>query len=373
MLKHRWKIGRIIGIDVFVDSSWFVIFILFTWVLATSYFPERYPDWSQTLYWLLGAFTSLMLFASVLLHELSHSLVAVQQGESVRSITLFILGGVAQISGEPKQPAKEFVMALAGPFASLVMAVVFLVLSFLLETVSEPLAASAVYLAIINVALALFNLLPGFPMDGGRVLRSVIWRITGNLERATKIASRIGQAFAFLFIFLGVMQILRGVISGFWLIFIGWFLHSASVRGYSQVVFESVLKRMRAEDLMDRNFVTVPGTLSVQELVDEHILKKRERVFLVGEGGSLEGIVCLEDVKSTSREKWETTVVSEVMTPKAELEAVSPDADGSKVLQSLTARDIHQVPVIEGDKVVGIICRSDILKTIKLYSELDKR
>lgn len=372
MLKHRWKIGRIIGIDIFVDSSWFIIFILFTWVLASSYFPERYQDWSPALSWLLGVFTSLMLFASVLLHELSHSLVAVQQGEKVQSITLFILGGVAQISGEPKQPLKEFTMALAGPFASLFLAVIFLILSFLLEGISEPLSASATYLAFINVALAIFNLLPGFPMDGGRVLRSIIWKITGNLERATKVASRVGQAFAFLFIFLGVMQILRGIITGFWLIFVGWFLHSASVRGYSQVVFESVLKRMRAGDLMARDFETVSRTLSVQELIDEHILKKRERVFLVADGENLEGIVCLEDVKSLPREKWAETSVSEIMTPKQELEAVLPDADGSKVLQSLTAKDVHQVPVIEGDKIIGIICRADILRTIKLYTELNK-
>ena len=371
-MRHSWRIGRLLGIDIYVDSSWFVIFILFTWVLSTSYYPSRFPEWTPFMNWTLGALTCLLLFSSVLVHELAHSLIAIQQGEQVRRITLFILGGVAQISGEPKEPLKEFSMALAGPFTSLILAVLFWLVSFGLHGVSAPFSAAAFYLAMINVALAVFNLLPGFPMDGGRILRSILWKVTGNLQKATKIASRAGQAFAFFFIFFGILQVLRGWISGFWLVFIGWFLHSAAVRGYSQVVFESVLEGMTAQDLMDRNFETVRPDLSVQELVDEYILKKRERVFLVAEDDRLRGIVCLEDVKSLPRERWPSTSVAQAMTPEDKLESVSPHADGGRVLKSLTTKDIHQVPVMEEGRVVGIICRTDLLRTIKLHTELGK-
>jgi Zn-dependent protease/CBS domain-containing protein len=372
-MRHSWKIARIFGIDIYIDSSWFIIFILFTWVLASSYYPERFPDWSAVQNWVLGAFTSLLLFGSVLIHELSHSLVAIQHGEEVRRITLFILGGVAQIHGEPKQPLKEFVMALAGPFASLVMASLFLMLNFLLHPLSRPLAAAMFYLFMLNIALACFNLLPGFPMDGGRILRSLIWQMTGDLEKATKIASRVGQGFAFFFIFLGVLQVLNGSLSGFWLIFIGWFLHTASVRGYTQVVFDKVLKGMQAKDLMVEDLETVFGGMSVQDLVDEYILKKSERVFLVSYADKLVGIVSLEDVKSLARDNWSVTPVREIMNPIEKLQAVKPETDGNSVLKNMTANNIHQVPVMVEDKVLGIIYRADLLRTIKLHSEMGKK
>jgi Zn-dependent protease/CBS domain-containing protein len=370
-MKHSWKVGKIFGIDIHIDSSWFVIFILLTWALANSYFPRQYPDWGTLLYWMIGIFTSLSMFASVLIHELAHSVVAKAQGEEVRRITLFILGGVAQISEEPKKPWKELTMALVGPSASMVLAFGFFVMSFFMTGFSEPLKASFLYLAIINFVLAVFNLLPGFPMDGGRVLRALIWQVTGNLKKATHIASRIGQGVAFLLLFLGVFQILRNDWGGFWLIFVGWFLHSAAVRGYQQVTVESALKGVRAKDLMREDFERISGDILVQELVDKFILHKRERVFLVGEGQLLQGIVCLEDAKATPREKWAGMTVREIMTPREKLEAVSPDDDGYKILNGLTAKDIHQVPVVEEGKVMGIICRSDILRYIQLHSELD--
>jgi Zn-dependent protease len=369
-MKHSWKIGKIAGIEIHIDSSWFVIFILFTWALANSYYPQQYPDWPKGQYWLIGVFTSLLMFASVLFHELAHSLVAKAQGEEVRRITLFILGGVAQISEEPKKPWKELTMALVGPVSSMALAFGFFVMSFFLAGVSETLKASFFYLALINFILGLFNLLPGFPMDGGRVLRALIWQATGDVKKATSIASKAGQGVAFLLIFLGVFQILRGNLGGFWLIFVGWFLHSAAIRGYQQVTMESALKGVRAKELMREDFERISGDMLVKELVENYILHKRERVFLVEDGGSLRGIVCLEDVKATPREKWPDTTVAEIMTPKDKLEAVSPFDDGNSILKSLTAKDIHQVPVVEGGKVMGIICRSDVLRYIKLRSDL---
>jgi len=369
-MRHAWRVGKIFGIDINIDSSWLIIFILFTWVLAATYFPQNYPDWPQSLYWLMGVFTSLLVFASVLIHELSHSLVAMKQGERVRGITLFILGGVAQITEEPKEPLKEFTMALVGPLSSLAIAFVFLVFSFFLRGLSEPLYASALYLAIINTILAFFNLLPGFPMDGGRILRSILWKITGSLRKATRIASLAGQGFAFFFVFIGILQILRANLSGLWLILIGWFLHSAAVRGYNQVMVQTMLKGVKAGDLMTKDFKTVASDVNVQDLVDNFILKEKERVFLVKDDGTLKGIVCLEDVKSVSREKWSTSRVADIMTPREKLEAVSLDTDGSQILNSLNTRDIHQVPVMKGEEIAGIICRTDILRFIQFRTEL---
>lgn len=369
-MKYAWRVARIFGIDIRIDSSWIVIFALFSWFLSGSYFPGRYPGWPSTLTWGLGFLTSLLVFVSVLVHELAHSLVAIQQGEKVHSITLFILGGVAQISQEPEEPLKEFSMAIVGPMASFGLAVAFFLVSLLIHPMSEPLAASAAYLAMINVALGIFNLLPGFPMDGGRVFRSIIWKITGNLKKATRIASLTGQGFAFLLIFFGILRFLRADFGGLWLILIGWFLHNAAVRGYQQVMVQSALEGLKARDLMNREFETVQTGLPVQNLVDDYILKRKERVFLVTEGDGLEGIVCLEDVKRMPREKWAESAVRDIMTPKDKLQSVGLDADGKDILSSLTAKDIHQIPVMDGGRVAGIICRSDVLKILQLRSDL---
>ncbi len=369
-MRHSWRIGRIFGIDINIDSSWLVIFILFSWVLSTTYYPQQFPDWPRILSWLIGTITSLLIFASVLVHELAHSLVALSQGEKVHNITLFLFGGVAQITQEPKKPLRELTMALVGPLSSLALALIFFILTFVLKGLSEPITALLSYLSFINLMLAIFNLLPGFPMDGGRVLRAIIWKMTGNLRKATRVASLTGQGFAFLLIFIGILQIFRANLSGLWLIFIGWFLHSAAVRGYNQVMVESLLKGVRAEELMSRDFETVTADLPVQSLVDDHILRKKERVFLVAERGSLKGIVCLEDVKATPKQDWSKIRVGDIMTPKEKLEAVSPDTDGRQILTSITSKDIHQVPVMEGERIAGIICRSDILRFIQLRTEL---
>jgi Zn-dependent protease/CBS domain-containing protein len=369
-MKNGWRIGRIFGIDIRIDSSWLVIFVLFAWSLSGSYFPGLHPHWSFTLRWTMGLLTSLFVFASVLVHELMHSLVAIKQGEEVKSITLFILGGVAQISEEPKEPMKEFSMAIVGPLSSFILGILFLLISLLLPASGEPLRASAAYLAIVNFSLGAFNLLPGFPMDGGRVLRSIIWKVTGDLKKATRIASKAGDGIAYLLIFLGIVQFLRGNFGGLWFVLIGWFLHSAAAQSYSQVMLRSALEGLKARDLMNIDFETVPAGLPVQALVDDFILKKKKRVFLVTVGEDLKGIVCLEDVKGLAREEWPRSPVSEIMTPKDKLQSVVLDADGVQILKSLTTRDVHQVPVMDGDKVAGIICRSDILKILQLKSEL---
>jgi Zn-dependent protease/predicted transcriptional regulator len=377
-VKNAWRIGRIFGIDIRIDSSWLVIFVLVTWSLAESYFPGIRPHGSLALNWAMGVMTSLLFFASVLAHELTHSIVAIKQGEQVKSITLFILGGVAQITEEPNEPLKEFRMAIVGPLSSFVLAAVFFLLNKLLLPVNDPLGAAAHYLAYINLALGAFNLLPGFPMDGGRIFRAILWKVTGDLKNATRIASMVGNGIAFLFIFLGIMQFLTliqvpflgGSFGGLWLVLIGWFLHSAAGQGFSQVMIKSALEKLKARDLMNTEFETVPAGLPVQALVDDYILKKKERVFLVTVGGSLQGIVCLEDVKALPRGEWANSPVSQVMTPKDKLQSVPLDADGNAILASLATREVHQVPVMDGDKVVGVICRTDILRALQLRSEL---
>ena len=369
-MKSAWRIGRIAGIDIYIDSSWILIFVLFTWSLAGSFFPHGYPGWSPSLYWIVGAATSLLVFVSVLIHELAHSIVAERQGEKVSRITLFLLGGVSQITEEPKEPLQEFAMAFVGPLTSFVLAGVFFLVSFFLAPLSRPLHAAALYLAVINAGLGVFNLLPGFPLDGGRVLRSILWKATGSLKKATRLASAIGQGFAFLFIVFGILRILRGDLGGLWPILIGWFLYSAAVRSYEQVMVRSALQGLTAADLMTQDFATVPEGLSVQTLVDDYILKKKERVFLVSGDGGLRGIVCLEDVKAVPRERWPRASVGEIMTPREKLVSVTPDADGNRVLESLASRNVHQVPVLVGDRVAGIICRNDVLRVLQLRAEL---
>jgi Zn-dependent protease len=319
----------------------------------------------------IGVVTSLLFFASVLGHELTHSLVAMRQGEEVRSITLFILGGVAELKGEPESPFKEFSMAFVGPLSSMVIALFFWAISLAVRDFSQPIWALTRYLALINLIVAIFNLIPGFPMDGGRVLRAIIWRVTGNLRKSTRIASTAGQAIAFLFIVFGILLIFsRAVFNGLWMVFIGWFIHSAAARGYKQVVMKDMLSDIRAKDLMNPEFEAVTPDLLLQELIEEHILRKRQRAFLVFDKGQLEGIICLDDVKAVPRENWASTRVGEIMTPKEKLETVSPEDDGTSVLGRLTGRNVNQVPVVKEGKVEGILCRSDVLQFLQLRTEL---
>lgn len=369
-MKHAWRIGRVFGIDIRIDSSWLLIFVFFTWYLGASYFPKAHPEASRALDWGLGLLTSLLFFGSVLAHELAHCFVAKKQGEEVSSITLFILGGVAQIKEEPDEPLKEFGMAIVGPLTSFALAAVFFLVSALVTPLNGPAGSAALFLASANFALGAFNLLPGFPMDGGRVFRSIVWKITGDLKKATRLASLVGETIALLMIAFGVFLILNGNYNGLWWVLLGWFLNNASRQGYAQVMIKSALAGLKARDLMTTEFETVPAGLPVQSLVDDYILKKKEHVFLVTVGGDLRGIVCLDDVKALPRDEWANTPVSQVMTPKDRLQSVALDADGNAILASLATRDVNQVPVMEGDRVLGVICRTDVLRVLQLRSDL---
>jgi Zn-dependent protease len=370
-MRNSWRLGKIFGIEIYIDSSWLIIFALVTWTLAGQYFPSQNPNWPLLLNWFLGVIASILFFASVLAHELSHSLVAIQQGEKVRNITLFIFGGVAQIAEEPDKPFKEFLIAFAGPLASIAIGIISGIAWLFIHEISLPLASIFRYLGIINIALAVFNLIPGFPLDGGRILRATIWGFTKNLKLATRIASFSGKLLSFLLIIWGIRLIFSGLtLNGIWMIFIGWFLYNAATSSYRHLLIKDALREVKVEDLMITNFDTVPPDLSIQKLVDEFILRHRDRGFLVIEGGLVQGIVCLDDIKKMPRERWANTTIREIMITKNQLEKVSPGDDAGVALSKLTSKNIHQIPVVQENRVKGILRRNDILNYLQLHSDL---
>ena len=372
-MRNTWRLGKIFGIEIYIDASWLVIFLLITWTLAGEYFPSQNTEWSPLLNWSLGIIASLLFFTSVLAHELSHSLVATHQGLEVRNITLFIFGGVAQIAEEPDKPLKEFLIASVGPLASIVIGTLSGIFWWLTSEINPPAASIFNYLCLINIALAFFNLIPGFPLDGGRILRAIIWGYTKNFKTATKVASFSGKLVAFLLISLGIitMFILKSItVNAIWFILIGWFLYNAANRSYRHLLLKDVLREVRVEDLMITSFDTVPPTLSIQCLIDDYIMRHRDHGFLVVDEGMVKGIVCVDDVKKLSKERWPTTPISEIMLPKELLEKVSPEENANVALGKLTARNIHQIPVVKENRVRGVLRRNDILNYIQLHAEV---
>jgi Zn-dependent protease len=361
--------GKIFGIEIHIDSSWLIIFALVTWTLAENYFPTQNPDWSLLLNWFLGFSASIMFFASVLVHELSHSLMAIYQGAKVRNITLFLLGGVAQIADEPDEPFKEFLIAVVGPLSSILIGVIAGSAWFFTREISPHIASIFSYLAIINIVLACFNLLPGFPLDGGRIFRSIIWGLTGNVRLATKIATLSGKVIALLLICWGTWGIFsESNYSGLWRILIGWFLYTTANKSYRHLIVKDTLRKIRVEDLMVTNFDTIPPGLSIQQLVDDYLTPPRDRGFLVINEGTLEGIVSVHDLNKIPRELWTTTTVDRIMIPKEQLEKISPGDDASVALSKLSANNIHQIPVVQENKVCGILRRNDILNYLQLHT-----
>jgi len=335
------------------------------------YFPNFYPLWSKSRYWIVGIVTSLFFFASVLAHELAHSLVCLRSGIPVKSITLFIFGGVAQITREAARPRTELVMAVAGPLSSLAIAGLFTVVWFLARGVSEPVAALAWWLATINTLLALFNMIPGFPLDGGRVLRSIIWAVTGDYRRSTRIASLTGQGIAYLLIFGGVLIMFRGyLVDGLWLAFIGWFLDNAAVQSYRQAVLRDSLQGFTAQDVMSVDYASLPGDLTIRELVEGHLLRTSRRYFLVTDDGRLSGIVTLHNIRAVPQQLWDTTSIRQAMTPTEKLKVAQPGEDAVSILEQMVEEDINQMPVVREGRVIGMIARDNLLHFIKMRSEL---
>jgi Zn-dependent protease len=351
--------------------SWFIVFVLIVWSLIAGYFTVTYPHWSLAISIAAGVVTSLLFFGSVLVHELMHCLVARAAGIPIHSINLFIFGGVSQMVEEPKQPQVELRMALAGPLASLVLGGIFLAIWYLLTDAPEFIKAMSFWLGWINILLAVFNLIPGFPLDGGRVLRSLIWWRNRDLRQATHIASNVGRGIGYLFILIGIAMIFLGAwINGLWLAFIGWFLENAAASSYRQIALQDILKGHKASELMTQDCPIVQPELTLQQLINEQILTSGRRCFPVIQHNRILGLISIHDIKAIPREQWTTKTAGETMTPFTKLRSVSPDEDLVTVMRILTEQNINQIPVVKDGNVIGMIARDNLLSFISIRGEL---
>ncbi|MGH7145044.1 MAG: site-2 protease family protein [Planctomycetota bacterium] len=370
MTRHTIPLGKIFGIPIGLDYSWFLIFGLLTWMLAASYYPTEFKHWTPLQYWATGALTSIALFASVLLHELGHSVVAMRYKIPVRSITLFLFGGVAEIGSEPPGPLAEFLIAIAGPFVSLVLGVFFMLLLPVTAPV-ETIYGLVEYLAYINIALVVFNLIPGYPLDGGRVFRAIVWAITGNMRRATLIAANVGRFFAFLFFGLGVWAIFSGDLGGgLWIIFIGWFLDKTASAQIQMTLLRGLLAGHTVAQAMGDRCAEIPAYLTLQELVDDHVLGAGQRCFLVHQDNSHLGLMTLHRIKEIPRTEWPLTTAGEVMLPLDQSRQVTPQTGLWAALQLMDRGGVNQLPVLADGRVVGMLSREDVITFLSTLQAL---
>jgi Zn-dependent protease/CBS domain-containing protein len=363
LFQGAWKIGTIMGIPIRMHFSWLIVFGLITWSLSTFYFPKAAPDLPTASYWIKGALAALMLFFSVAFHELAHSFVAKKYKISIESITLFIFGGVAQMKGEPPHPKAEFRIAIAGPLSSLFLSAVFFFLS--LNTAGGVKSLFA-YLAQLNMIIGIFNLIPGFPMDGGRVLRSIIWERKKNFFYATQKASGIGRTIALFFIFLGIFSAFRGIPGGLWLMLIGWFLYTAAQASYQQSTLQESLSGVRVRDIMVSDLITVRPSLSLEEIVNGYFLRYGYGGFPVVEEGKYLGMITLKEIKDVPKNAFEDTRVKEVYLAHKKQWEISPEEDAMKALERMVTEDTGRLIVKEGETIVGLITRNGIAKYVQI-------
>jgi Zn-dependent protease/predicted transcriptional regulator len=388
-MRTGFRIGRLFGIDVRIDWGLFLVFWLVTFNLGAGLFPRWHPEWNFLLTWSVAVASAVLFFASVLAHELSHALVARAHGIPVRDITLLIFGGVTSLEREPPSPRSEFFMAVVGPLTSFAIGfVAWLIGSAFLGRAVDlvaspelalrklgPVATLLLWLGPINMMLGLFNLIPGFPLDGGRVLRATLWALLGDLRAATRYASGVGRVVGWLFIFVGVSMMfgLRfpllggGFINGLWIAFIGWFLNNAAMASYQQVVVRDVLQGVPVAAVMRTETPTVDPNLSVEALVERYFMGTDQRAFPVVVGEQLVGIVCLQDLRRVPREQWVEARVHQIMTPASELTVATPGEQTSEALQKLSVRDVEQIPVVEGGRLRGVLRRRDILRWLEIH------
>lgn len=375
-MESHIKLGRVFGIKIGLHYSWVLIALLITLSLAAR-FQAMNPDWGRAVTWTTAILSGALFFAAIIAHELSHALVAQARGLPVRSITLFALGGVAQMEREAADAKTEFWMGIAGPITSAVLGFGCLaVASTLGWTMSAepgtPLLAMLVWLGYINIGLALFNMIPGFPLDGGRVLRAIVWGITGNGARATRIAAFTGQLIAFGFIVFGIVSSFRGSgLDGLWMAFIGWFLLQAAQASYAQVELGERLRAVRASDVMVRDCQVIDGRMSLQTLVDEHLLRTGRRCFLVVEDGVVKGLLTPHEVKAVERARWPHTTADEAMIPMSRLRTVAPDTPVVEALEMIEREDVNQLPVTSNGRLEGIVSRDRALQLLLNRAELD--
>lgn len=372
---RKYNLFKVLGFEISLDISWFFILALIVWTLGAGYFPSIYPSLSPATHWIMGGVAAILLFISVLVHELSHSVVARSRGLQISGIRLFIFGGVSEMTEEPESAGDEFKIAVVGPLTSLVLAIIFFALSFLpIRGWSLPTFAILRYLALLNFALAIFNLIPGFPLDGGRVLRAILWGRSHNLQKATNTATTVGKGFAFILIAFGAITALSGsLIGGIWYIFIGMFLNMAAESGKQQTIMRQALIGVKVRDLMSQDVVHVDPGLSCHELVDDYILKYRFDMFpVMRNDGVLVGLVSLDDVKKLPRDEWATSPVQQVMEPVREELILHPDEEAVDCLSRMvTSHEQGRMPVVDDkNDLVGVVTRRDIMNLLRIKTDL---
>ena len=388
-MKNGFRLGKIFDINIDIDWSWLLIFALVSWSLASS-FGQAHPGWTALMQWGLAVSAALLFFISILMHELAHALAARAMNVPVRSITLFMFGGVSNIQREPRSPLGEFVIAIVGPLTSIILGGVFLALGLgsiafnnlrLMDPISAlsqigPMGTMFVWLGSINVLIALFNLIPGFPLDGGRIVRSALWAVTDDLRKATRWASWMGQAVAWLLIFAGISMMFgvyipmlgSGFINGIWIVFIGWFLQNAAVQSYRRIVVEDILEDVPVKKMMYTDVPMVKANSSVQSLIDNYIMKTDHHAFVVFDDDRMAGLVTIDDIRKVAPEVRSKTIVRSIMTPSEELIVITPEEDASDALQRMQSKEIRQLPVVTGDKIIGLVRRKDIVRWLQLQS-----
>jgi Zn-dependent protease/CBS domain-containing protein len=368
-----FRLGSIFGFEIRVDLSWLLIFFLVLWTLSAGIFPTSYPGYSSATYFAMGIVATLLFFASLLAHELSHSFVARAKGIPVEDITLFIFGGVSRTRMDAETPGDEFQIAGVGPLVSLLLSGLFGLIWYVGVNFGWSVVFTGIfaYLAAINLALAIFNMLPGFPLDGGRVFRSLIWKYTGNLKKATKIASTGGKWLSYLLIAFGVLDMFAGaILGGLWLILIGWFLYNAAETSYEDLLLRTSLQGIRAREIMTPYPETVSPDIKLQELVDNYFLNRRYQSFPVAEDGHPVGIITLNQVKDIPREEWKYRTVKDTMVTTENGVTARPEEQMSKVLQKMQDSGVRRVLVIQNGLLQGIITANDLANWLQRQRDL---
>ena len=366
------KLFRILGIQISIDYTWFLVFVLIAWSLGFGYFPFHYPGMGRFTYFFMGLVSSLLLFACVLIHELSHSYTANRLGLDIKEITLFIFGGLARLTREPEDAGVELRIALAGPVASAFLAALFFLASRAVPAASYPVASAVLkYLYMINIVLVVFNMIPGFPLDGGRVLRAIWWMKTGDIEKATVVASRIGKGFAILLIIMGFLQIATGnFVGGLWSVFIGVFLQQAAQSGYQQILIKKALEGVKVKDVMSKGAVTVDEETRLSQVVEDFFFRYHYASFPVLSGNRTVGILTLNGVRGVKKERWAETAVREVMQRLTPDDVLSPEDSALHALTMLAESPIGRFPVLDKAEIVGVLSRSDIMNMMEVRSAL---
>ncbi len=362
--KNQIRLGSIAGIPLTFDYSWFLVLFLLTWLLSVSYFPSEYKNWDKSYYWISGAITSILFFLSVILHEVGHSLMAKKFDYKVKKVKMFIFGGISEITEEPKQAKEEFLIAAAGPAVTFLLALLFYIIEYFTKNVII-IYAIAHYLFIVNLILGIFNILPGFPLDGGRILRAIIWKRNNNFEKATQITAGIGRIFGFIVITIGFLIAMSGdFFDGIWLSFIGWFLESAAFSQTQKQVLTKYLQGHTVEEAMTKSFGLVPADTTISEFIQNDILIRHRRAFIVEDNSKNIGLLTIHDIKKIPQEKWEKTNVTAVMKPLNEVKIVDVNHPLEEALKEMDKDGVNQMPVMEDGKIVGMLNRESILSFI---------